>query len=124
MARASSLVIDTLCNQAKKSDIAVACFYYDFSAQREQTITNMIGAILKQLVGKGGISEDIREAFQEGKKEVGGRGLRLADLMGMLEDSHCFATKSLHMYRCPRRIPTGETSRASRVTARYCSGVS
>jgi len=85
MARASSLVIDTLCNQAKKSDIAVACFYYDFSAQREQTITNMIGAILKQLVGKGGISEDIREAFQEGKKEVGGRGLRLADLMGMLK---------------------------------------
>ena len=85
MARnASSLVIDSLCDQAKEEDIAVACLYYDFLDQQEQTITNMMGAILKQLVGKGGIPGDVREAFQEGKKEIGGRGLRLGDLMGML----------------------------------------
>ena len=77
-------MVDTLCDQAKKEDIAVACLYYDFLAQQEQTITNMMGAILKQLVGRGGIPENVREAFQEGKKEIGGRGLRLADLMRML----------------------------------------
>jgi len=81
----SSLVIDRLCDQAKKEDIAVACLYYDFLAQEEQTITNMIGAILKQLVGRGDIPEDVREAFHEGKKEIGGRGPRLVGLMRMLK---------------------------------------
>ena len=45
----------------------------------------MMGVILKQLVGGGGeILKNVREAFLEGKKEIGGRGLRLADLMRML----------------------------------------
>jgi len=43
-----------------------------------------MGVILKQLVGRGGIPENMREAFQ-GKNEVGGRRLLLADLMGMLK---------------------------------------
>ena len=77
-------MIDSLCDQAKKEVIAVAGLYYDFLAQREQTITNVMGAILKQLVGRRDIPRDIHEAFQEGKKEFGGRGLRLADLMAML----------------------------------------
>ena len=80
----SSLVIDALCDQAKKEDIAVACLYYDFIAQQEQTITNMMGAILKQLISGRDIPENVREAFKEGKKEIGGRGLQLADLMRML----------------------------------------
>ena len=80
----SSLVVDALCDQAKKEDIAVACLYCDFLAQQDQTITNMMGAILKQLIGGRDIPEILREAFQEGKKEIGGRGLRLADLMRML----------------------------------------
>ena len=43
-----------------------------------------MGAILKQLVGREGIPDPLREAFQEAKTEFGGRGLRLADLNGML----------------------------------------
>jgi len=43
-----------------------------------------MGAILKQLVGREGITKDLREAFRKGKKEFGGRGPQLADLMGML----------------------------------------
>ena len=62
----------------------VAAFYCDFLSQQEQTISNIVGAILKQLVGRGGIAKDLREAFQKAKREVGGRGPRLADLMGML----------------------------------------
>ena len=81
----SSLVIDSLCDQARKEDIAVACFYCDFPAQRDQTTANIMGAILRQLVGRGGIPNDIRWAFQEGKREVGGRRLLHADLMKMLK---------------------------------------
>ena len=81
----SSIVIDSLCDQAKKENIAVACLYCDFKAQQEMTTTNMMGAILRQLVGGRGIPEDLRQAFQEGKREVGGRRLQHAGLMRMLK---------------------------------------
>ena len=80
----SSLVIDSLCDQAGEENIAVTAFYCDYLSQQEQTIDNIVGAMLKQLVGRGEISKDLREAFQKAKKELGGRGPRLADLMGML----------------------------------------
>ena len=79
----SSIVIDTLCDQARGEDIAVAGLYYDFLAQQEQTVTNVMGSILKQIIGRG-IPKYIREAFQQGKWETGTRGLGLADLMAML----------------------------------------
>ena len=65
-------------------DSAVVGFYCDFLAQQEQTVTNMIGAILKQLVARGDIPKSVREAFQKGKKEFGGRGPLHDDVMGML----------------------------------------
>jgi len=77
-------VIDSLCDQGGEENVAVAAFYCDFVSQQEQTIANIMGAILKQLVGRAGIAEGLREAFQKAKKEVGGRGPRLPDLMGML----------------------------------------
>ena len=77
-------MIDSLCDQAGEENIAVAAFYCDYLSQQDQTINNIVGAILKQLVGRGVIAEDVREAFQKAKQEVGGRGPRLADLMGML----------------------------------------
>ena len=77
-------MIDSLCDQAREENIAVAGLYCDFLSQQEQTTTNIMGAILKQLVGRGGIPDHVREAFQEGKKEFGGRGPRLANLMEML----------------------------------------
>jgi len=80
----SSLVIDSLCDQAKKEDIAVACFYCDFLAQQDQTTANIMGAILRQLVGRGDIPENVRQAFQDAKREVGGRRPLHADLMQML----------------------------------------
>jgi len=82
----SSLVIDSLCDQAGEEElrIGVAGLYYDFLAQQEQTITHMLGAILKQLVGMGNIPNYLREAFQEGQKEIGGRGLLTVDLIRML----------------------------------------
>ena len=78
------MVIDRLCDRAGDGDSAVVGFYCDFLAQQEQTVTNMIGAILKQLVGRGDIPKDVREAFRKGKKEFGGRGPLHGDMMGML----------------------------------------
>ena len=77
-------MIDTLCDRAREGNIAVAGLYCDYLAQEEQTTTNIIGAILKQLVDRGDIPEYLREAFQEAREETGGRRLRLADLMRML----------------------------------------
>ena len=82
--RCSSLVIDSLCNQAREGNIAVACFYCDFSSQQEQALNNIVGAILKQLVGRARMMQDLWEAFQKASYEIGGRGPQLADLMGML----------------------------------------
>jgi len=42
----SSLVIDWLCNQARDGDIAVAGLYCDYLAQEQQSVTNILGAIL------------------------------------------------------------------------------
>ena len=44
-----------------------------------------MGTILKQLVGRGDIPEFVREAFQAGKSNFGGRGPELSDLMRMLK---------------------------------------
>ena len=60
-------------------------FYCDFLAQQEQSTTNMLGAILKQLVGRGAIPEDIRKAFQRDKGEFGGRGLLPQDMVEILK---------------------------------------
>ena len=81
----SSLVIDSLCDQARGKEVAVVGLYCDFLAQNEQLATNMLGAILKQLASRGGIPEYIREAFREAKKEFGGRGLRVPDVVEILK---------------------------------------
>ena len=81
----SSLVIDSLYDRAAEENIAVAGLYCDFLSQQEQTVTNIMGAVLKQIVRREGIPDYLREAFEKGQKEHGGRGLRLAELMGMLK---------------------------------------
>ena len=81
---ASSLVIDSLCDQAGEENIAVAGLYCDFLAQQQQTVNNIMGAMLKQLVSRGEVPEDLRNAFHKAKREFGGRGPLLGDLMGML----------------------------------------
>ena len=45
----------------------------------------MLGAILKQLSSRGGIPGYIREAFRKAKKEFGGRGLRVLDIVQILK---------------------------------------
>jgi len=82
--KTSSLVIDSLCDQPRRGSVPVAWVYCDYNSQQDQTVINIMGAILKRLVGREGIPEDIREAFQQAKK-VGGRRPLLPDLMRMLK---------------------------------------
>ena len=82
----SSLVIDNLCDQAGEQNVSVACFYFDFAAQNEQSPANTMGALLKQVVG--GLEEipvEISQAYQKQKKALGGRGPRLSDIVRMLQ---------------------------------------
>ena len=81
----SSLVIDNLCDRPCGEEIAIAMFYCEFRDQQEQTTTNIIGAILKQLLVKGEVLGHVQKAFQKEKNEVGGRGLRLPDMVQMLK---------------------------------------
>jgi len=78
-------VIDRLCDQAGRKDIAVVGLYCDFLSHQEQSTTNVLGAILKQLSRRGEIPKDIREAFQKAREEFGGRGLQLFDQVEIMK---------------------------------------
>jgi len=82
----SSLVIDNLCDRAGGQNVAVACFYFDFAAQKEQSSTSVLGAVLKQVIG--GLAEvlgEIVRAYGDQKMVIGGRGPRLSDVVRMLQ---------------------------------------
>ena len=81
----SSLVIDSLCDQARGQKFAVACFYFDYAAQKEQSPASMLGALLKQIVsGLKEVPKEIAQAYEDQKTVIGGRRPQLADIMGML----------------------------------------
>jgi len=93
----SSVVVDRMCDQARGQSTAVACFYFDFAARKEQPATSMLGSLLKQVVGgMETIPEEISEAFQDQKKVIGGRGLQLPDIVKMLQS----ITSSLRTFVC------------------------
>ena len=82
----SSLVVDKLCDHAKEQDIAVACSYIHYAARKEQSPANILGSLLKQIVG--GLEKvpgEIRQSFQDHKKVIGGRRLQVAEIVKMLQ---------------------------------------
>ena len=82
----SSLVVDKLCDQTGEQHTAVTCFYFDFTAQKEQTATGMLGSILKQVIsGTERVPEDIWRALQEQKRTVSGRKPQLGDIVKILQ---------------------------------------
>ena len=85
---ASSLVIDSLCNQAERRNATIACFYFDFAAQKEQSPTSMLGALVKQLVwGLEEIPEEVSRVYQSQKNAIGGRAPQLSDIVKMLQST-------------------------------------
>ena len=82
--RVSSLVIDTL--YAGGQNIAVACFYFDFTTGKAQTPASTLGALLKQVVGAlDSIPREIIPPFGGQRKDIGGRRLRLPEILEMFE---------------------------------------
>jgi len=62
-------MIDSLCDRAGEQNATVVCFYFDFTVQKEQSPTSMMGALLKQAVGGlEEIPEEISQAYQKQKK--------------------------------------------------------
>jgi len=87
----SSLVVDKLCDMTVERNIAVSCFYVDFAAREEQTPTNILGSLLKQIVGGlEKVPDEISRTFRDYKKVIGGRGLRVAEIVNMLQTVTCF----------------------------------
>ena len=83
----SSLVIDTLCKQAVGENAAVACFYFDFATQEEQSPSTILGSVLKQVVGGlDEVPERITKAFRDREKVIGGQRLALLEIVELLQD--------------------------------------
>jgi len=79
----SSLVIDHFYGSGQ--DITVAGLYCDYLDRKEQTTSNMLGAMLKQLVGSGSIPEDIQKAFEDAKDHFGGVRSQVPQVVNMLK---------------------------------------
>ena len=83
----SSLVIDTLCKQAVEENAAVACFYFDFATQEEQSPAAILGSVLKQVVcGLEEVPGNIVKAFRDREKVIGGQSLALAEIVEFLQE--------------------------------------
>ena len=70
---------------ASERDITVAGLYCDYLDRKEQTTSNILGAMLKQLMRSGTISDDILEAFEDAKRHFGGVRPEVPDLLKMLK---------------------------------------
>jgi len=89
--------VDRLCDQAMGQNTAVTCFYFDFAARKEQSVTSMLGSLVKQVVGgMERIPEEISRAFREQRLAIGGREPRLPDIVKMLQA----VTASLRTFIC------------------------
>ena len=80
-------MLDTLCDEPGEAegDIAVACHYFDSTAQKEQSAASVLGVLLKQVIGSlEQIPKEITDAFQRHKKFIGGRKLQLPEIVKML----------------------------------------
>ena len=63
----------------------MACFYFDSSAQKEQSAMSVLGALLKQVLSSlDKIPEDITDAFRRHKKFIGGRELQIPEVVKIL----------------------------------------
>jgi len=78
--------VDRLGDQARGRNTAVACFYLDFAARKEQSVARILGSLLRQVVGgMEKVPEEISRAFQEQKNVIGGREPRLPEIVKMLQ---------------------------------------
>ena len=102
----SSLVIDRLCKRAVGENAAVACFYFNFANQGQQSPAAVLGSVLKQIVrGLDRVPERIAKAFRDRGKVIGGQSLALPEIVEFLQDissSRCTFICIDALDECPR----------------------
>ena len=64
-------------------NVAVAYFYSDFTAQKEQSSANMLGALKRVIGALGKRLGGIAQAYEDHKKAVDGWGRQLSNIMKM-----------------------------------------
>ena len=70
-----------------EGNAAVACFYFDFTDQEEQSPAVILGSVLKQVVGGlDKVPERIVKAFRNRQKVIGGQWLSLEKIVEFLQD--------------------------------------
>jgi len=80
------MVIDTLGDKFSDQDVIVACFYFDFAAQKQQSPADMLGSLLKQIVnGFPEIPGEVVKEYYKLKKVIGGRRPQLSEILTMLQ---------------------------------------
>ena len=81
-------MIDRLGDRAGDQEATVACFYFDFAAQKEQSPAGTLGTLLRQVVG--GLEEvpgEIAQAYKNQKQVIDGRRPQVADIVKMLQNT-------------------------------------
>ena len=68
-----------------EQDITVVGLYCDYLDRKEQTTLNILGAMLKQLMGSGIIPDNILKAFEDWKRHFGGVDLKVPEFLKMLK---------------------------------------
>ena len=68
-----------------EQDITAAGLYCNCLDRNEQTTSNVLEAMLKQLIGSGIISDDIRKAFEDLKRNFGGVHPEVPEVLRILK---------------------------------------
>ena len=68
-----------------EEDTTVAGLYCDYLDRKEQTTSNILGAMLGQLMGGGIIPDDIRRAFEDAERHFSGVRPEVRELLKMLK---------------------------------------
>jgi len=81
----SWLVIEELFREANENT-NVVFFYFDFVARSEQSPANMLGSLLRQLVGGlGKIPELVVQTFRKHGRGAGGKGLPIPEILNLFK---------------------------------------
>ena len=79
-------MIDRLCYHDGGQNAAVAYFYIDFAIQKEQSSATILGALLKQVVGKlEKVPGEIVQAYENQREVIGEQGPQLSNIVKMLQ---------------------------------------
>ena len=82
----SSLVVDSLRDQAKGQNTTVTPFYFDFAARKDPSATEVLGSMLKQMInGMEVIPGDISRGVKEQLSNIYGYELQLGDIVKILQ---------------------------------------